>query len=256
MQDETVPGEECNVRIDEQDGVRLMYLGGETVHSAMRVDCPNDLELSYTRSMMGFLLFRPEPRHVLMIGLGGGSLAKFIYHRMPQTRITVVEINPEVVAAARSHFLLPEDDERLQLIIGDAAEYVAATTDKFDVVMVDGFAAHRQVESLATEDFYSYCQKLLCADGALVVNLVSSERISAEYYERFKVVFAGQTVALPAEKRGNVILLGLDKSPGTPSWGVLQERAQQLELLYGLEFPLFIESLKKMNPTSVEGLLV
>src|SRR5512134_1922886 len=102
-----------SVEVSERDGVRYLHLGSATIQSAMRLARPNDLELSYTRCMLAFLLFVPPPRHAVMIGLGGGSLAKFIHSRMPDTRVTAVEINPQVVAAARQFFALPEASDRL-----------------------------------------------------------------------------------------------------------------------------------------------
>ncbi len=84
--------------------MRCLHLGSSMVQSAMLLKAPNDLQLVYTQYMMGFLLFHPHPRDILMIGLGGGSLAKFVYHSLPLTRTIVVEINPEVVAVARSYF--------------------------------------------------------------------------------------------------------------------------------------------------------
>ncbi len=77
--------------------------------------------------MMAFLLFNDRPERVLMIGLGGGSLAKFIYHYLPRARTQVVEINPRVVAVARQFFNVPPDDERFAVIVSDGAEYVRAT---------------------------------------------------------------------------------------------------------------------------------
>ena len=53
-----------------------LHVGGEAIQSAMRMDDPFALELDYTRCMMAFLLFHPQPRRALMIGLGGGSIAR------------------------------------------------------------------------------------------------------------------------------------------------------------------------------------
>lgn len=68
--------DDFELMLSEQDGVRSLHLGGSMVQSAMRIAAPNELELVYTQCMMGFLLFHPKPGHVLMIGLGGGSLAQ------------------------------------------------------------------------------------------------------------------------------------------------------------------------------------
>ena len=109
--------DDSGAHMSEEHGVRSLHIGSSMVQSAMRLAAPNHLELIYTQCMMGFTLFHPRPKNVLMIGLGGGSLAKFVYHRMPQVQTTVIEINPQIVAMARDHFFVPADDDRLQVMI-------------------------------------------------------------------------------------------------------------------------------------------
>src|SRR5277367_412881 len=120
--------------VSEKFGVRTLYIGSETVQSSMRLARPNDLELAYTRSMMAFLLFHPDPQQVLMVGLGGGSLAKFIYHRLPVTQVVAVEINPQVAAVARELFYLPAEDARFNVVIGDGAEYLSDGKRAADII--------------------------------------------------------------------------------------------------------------------------
>src|SRR6266852_3464507 len=109
--------EHHDVWVQDFYGVRAMSFNGDHVQSTMKVGKPHQLAGEYTRRMMAFLLFHPRPQRIVMIGLGGGSLAKFIYYEMPDASITVVEVNPKVVAAARSHFHMPRDDERLRVVI-------------------------------------------------------------------------------------------------------------------------------------------
>jgi len=97
---------------------------------------PDELALDYTQAMMAFLLFQQQPRDVLMIGLGGGSMARYMHQRMPRTRSTVVEINPKVLAAARSLFHFPEDDARLAVAIADGAVYLHTHSACTDVLLV------------------------------------------------------------------------------------------------------------------------
>src|SRR4051812_44343848 len=78
----------------EDQGVRALHFAPDQVQSAMRLAAPDALNFRYTREMMGWLLFLPKPREVLMLGLGGGSLAKFCFRQLPATRITVVENDP------------------------------------------------------------------------------------------------------------------------------------------------------------------
>src|SRR3954465_15559130 len=124
-----------SVYISEKFGVRSLHIGSDTVQSAMRVARPNDLEVAYTRSMMAFLLFNVEPREFLMIGLGGGSLAKFVYHRLPQSRTTVIEVNRRVLTIARQYFQVPADDERLEIKIADAADHLSIVRRRYDIIL-------------------------------------------------------------------------------------------------------------------------
>ena len=107
------------VDVSETNGVRSLHLGSNTIQSAMKIRDPNALELTYTRGMMCFLLFNPQVKNVLSIGLGGGSIAKYIHTYCPELATTVVEINPKVIQVARSQFYVPENDERLEVIEGD-----------------------------------------------------------------------------------------------------------------------------------------
>src|SRR5690606_24808232 len=116
-------------------GVRYLHFGSEWVQGAMRIRKPNALELAYTREMMAGLLLRealpletgPWPERALVIGLGAASVAKFLHHHCPQVRIDVVEIAPQVVAAARQFFRLPPQDGRFAIHIGDGAHWVRET---------------------------------------------------------------------------------------------------------------------------------
>src|SRR4026207_357979 len=110
------------IAVSDARGVRTLHVGGEAIQSAMRLADPLALALDYTRCMMAFLLFHPAPREALMIGLGGGSLPKFFHKHLKKTRVRVVELDAAVVAAARQHFALPADDERLAVEIGDGAQ--------------------------------------------------------------------------------------------------------------------------------------
>src|SRR5918992_4269746 len=96
-----------SIAVSEARGLRTLHVGGEAIQSSMRIDDPYALALDYTRCMMAFLLFHPEPRVVLMIGLGGGSLAKFFYKRLKRTHVRVVELDARIVSTARAHFALP-----------------------------------------------------------------------------------------------------------------------------------------------------
>jgi spermidine synthase len=245
-----------SVYISEKFGVRTLHIGSDTVQSAMRIARPNDLEVVYTRSMMAFLLFNAEPREVLMIGLGGGSLAKFVYHHLPRARTTAVEVNLQVVAIARQFFLLPPNDARLNVMVGDGVEYVARKNLAADVLIVDGYDAESQVEALTTLPFYRDCAQALGDNGILVVNLWGGDRSFNACVERIGMAFEGRVLCMPAGKPGNIAAFAFKRGQGEPRWEELRSRAQALKPLFGLAFGRFVEELAVLNPHDDERLLI
>jgi spermidine synthase len=245
-----------SVYVTETFGVRSLHIESDTIQSSMRLARPNDLELAYTRSMMGFLLFRGAVRSALLVGLGGGSLAKFIYHRMPETRCEIVEINPDVVSIARRYFLVPAPDERLAIRVCDGGEFVAGAGAGYDVILVDGYDGDSLVKQLSSRAFFMNCLKRLNTGGILVVNLWGSDRKFDDYLMRIEDAFPAGTLCLPAEKPGNIVSFAFRDSPGNPTWRELEARARELEARYGLEFGRFVKGLRKMNRCSEEGLLI
>jgi spermidine synthase len=230
------------VEVTETRGIRQLHLGTRAVQSAMRISRPWDLELAYTRAMMACLLFKPGPDGVLMIGLGGGSLAKFIRRHRPATRITAVEISPQIVAAARSHFFLPEDDEHLRVVVGDGAEYVMAHPASADVILLDGFDAGNQVESLATLDFYQACRRALKPGGVLVVNLWGRDPEFVTWFSRLVTAFEGQVAWLPVMGKNNVIAFGVGDDEGPAR--LAKAEVEKLARKWGLDFQAFSRELR------------
>lgn len=251
------PAEDAEtVYISEKFGVRSLHIGSDTIQSAMRIAAPNDLELSYTRSMMGFLLFNDNPKSVLMIGLGGGSVAKYVYQRMPAASVRVIEISERVLTVARRYFDVPENDARFEVIIGDGAEYMARPDVRADLIMADGYDGKSHVEAVSTLAFYRDCHERLNTHGMLVVNLWGGDRAFNDTLKRIEQAFPGGTLCLPAEKLGNVIVFGFRGPAGKIPWAVLQERASRLEARYELGFTRFVEGLRKMNSHDENYLMI
>jgi spermidine synthase len=154
---------------DSLSSKTLHFSIGE-IQSRMKLTDPFALDLEYTRTMMGFLLFKPEPATLAMIGLGGGSMAKFCWRHLPRTRIQVVEINPHVIAL-RDEFKIPPDDERFSVIRGDGAFFVRHCATPVDVLLVDGFDSDGLPAKLSSQRFYDDCRDALHPGGIMVVNL-------------------------------------------------------------------------------------
>jgi len=234
------------ITVSEADGIRSLHVGGEAIQSAMCIDDPFALALDYTRCMMGFLLFQPRPRDVLMIGLGGGSLAKFVHRRLQHTRVRAIESDARVVRAARSHFALPPDDARLSIEIGDGAQ--ALVPQSCDVLMVDGFEDEAQAPGLASRDFYDAAYLALRVPGVLVINFMNDDPALDRRLRALEQAFAGAVLALPALTDPNILVFALRGAPARVAWTRLRARAARLEQRLGLPFPRYVNALKRMNP--------
>jgi spermidine synthase len=196
------------IEISEEAGVRSLHFGSDWVQGAMRIARPFALELEYTREMMAALLLRPQadwPRRALLIGLGAGSLAKFLWRYRPQAKLTVVEINPAVVPAARQYFKVPDDPARLRIEIGDGAQYVARNGPAFDLILVDGFDADARPGQLDTPAFYLNCKARLSDEGLLSTNLLSRRKDYRVSLERINDAFDGRALSFPSCASGNAI---------------------------------------------------
>jgi spermidine synthase len=248
--------ESVQIDVSEKDGIRSLHLGSEAIQSSMRVKDPYELVLGYSRCLFAFLLLREPPRDFVMIGLGGGSIAKFIHKHMPQTRIIVVELLPQIINVARSMFFLPPDDERLTIIEGDGAAHIATLVDPVDAILLDAFGPTGIVTALSTEAFFSQCSDRLTADGVLLVNLWGSDPKFNAYVDRLSRAFDGRILCLPARQRGNVAALCFKRNHHNPTWSALTERAAELESRYPLEFREFVTDLARMNVHNERRLII
>jgi spermidine synthase len=189
MPEPTHDSPHCHPFIYESLSSKSLFFSDHDVQSSMHLLRPDELQFEYTRLMMGFLLFRPAPRKLLMIGLGGGSLAKYCYRHFSDCHITVVEINPHVIALRRD-FAVPDDDARFVVVQDDAAHYVRNRYAQFDVVLADGFDINGLPEPLSTPQFYDDCNGLLAEGGVFVANLHRCHALFDVYTGRLQGAFA------------------------------------------------------------------
>jgi spermidine synthase len=229
--------------IIDDGGVRNLFFTIEAIQSSMRVSDPDALITPYTRKMMAFLLFRPAPRHVLMIGLGGGSLAKFCYRHLPRTRISVVEINADVIAL-RDEFAIPRDDARFEIIHGDGAAFLASTELRPDVVLIDAFDELGLSPSLAATDFYERASRCVLPDGLLVLNLSGEKSRYVTHIQRLRAAFPGVMRLVPVEGEDNLLIFALGQRELADLPDFLQRRAVHLERGFGLQFSRYLERLR------------
>jgi len=188
---------------------------------------PSRLLVGYTRTMMAALLWQPNPRRIGMIGLGGGSQAKFIHRCLPDTRLEVVENNAAVIAL-RETFRLPEDGPRLAVIHGDGAQFVQGRAGCFDILLVDAYDVTGIPKALSTQRYYDACRDALGEGGVMASNLFCpDDRQLAVHLGRIRRSFGTERVlVVPEPKMRNHVVFAWTGDPLPVGAWSLNERVQ------------------------------
>jgi spermidine synthase len=209
----------------------------------MRRNDPLELDLSYTRAMMSFQLFQHDPKDILIVGLGGGSLSKYCFHKFPLARVTTIEIDERVIAL-REHFFIPPDSERFQIVHADAVEYLSDKVGVADVILLDGFDAFGLPASLSSQYFYDSCYIALHNEGVLVANLLNSDPRLTTYLDRIRGACNGKLFRTMARREGNTIALGV-KQENVPGWLDLYARAEAITTSMGLDLYRYVKKMER-----------
>lgn len=237
----------AGITISEKRGVRFLHFGSPWIQGAMRIARPFALELEYTRDLMAPLLLRDAawPRSALQVGLGAGSVTKFLHRNRPDAKVTVVEIDPAVPLVARQQFRLPDEGPNLRIVIADAAEYVAAKDRKWDLIVVDGYDAQGRPGMLDSEPFHLNCRRRLAKDGLVAVNLLTRTRGVKASVDRLRRAFDDHVLVLPPSEAGNtVVIAGLDPILEEP-FVQLRSNARALHEKTGLDLSPLLARIEK-----------
>lgn len=234
-----VDGELEQPYILETSSERRLHFSQDSVQSVMRLDQPDALISAYTRKMMAFLLFNPNPKHIIMVGLGGGSLAKFCYRNLPRAQISVVEIDARVIAL-REEFCVPPDDHRFRIVCDDGARYLSNFKERIDVLLVDAFDTIGLAHTLAASEFYVRAAQQLSPNGLLVMNFSGDAKRYALHIQRIRAAFAGSALLVRVATNDNLVLFALKKRIPPPTTAQYESRAQRLQTRLALEFPRYL----------------
>ncbi|WP_412025688.1 spermidine synthase [Burkholderia cepacia] len=192
--------------------------------SFMSLRDPIRLELGYTRVMMGFLLLQPVPAHICMLGLGGGSLAKYCYRHLPGAAIDAVEINPDVIAL-RDVFRIPVDDARFAVVCADGADHVTRADIRTDVILHDAFVADGTPGRCTGAAFLDACRERLSEAGVLAINLMDDDPALPRHLEQLRSVFGSSYALVPCGDDNNFVAFAWKGDQRLPSLRILLERA-------------------------------
>lgn len=234
------------------DGLyRSLHFGTEPKQSSMQLSDPVALCLSYTRAMTTALLLCPTPQRFLLLGLGGGSLARFLLHHYPACHIDAVEYRERVREVAYLHFALP-DDPRLRVHIDDAGQFLRnADEDAFsnyDVIFIDAFIGTGISQSVLGASVYEACRSRLANEGMLSMNLWSRDFVHVgEIIDDLGESFGGNVMQLPVLGKENIIALAGNGFRLKKRLRGISQRAGEMATQTGVEYGVFIRQLRKHN---------
>lgn len=240
------------IEVVDSGDIRSLHFGTFPRQSCMAMQTPYALELTYTEAMMAALLFNANPKRILIVGLGGGSLVKYCLHHFPNCQIDVVEYRQDVVKVAHSYFQVPEHDGRLTIHIGDGACFVQDQFYKdevgYDMLLVDAYDHIGMAASVGIQSFFDACAALLTFGGVMSINLWGTNRpLFKQSMARINESFEGKSLTLPVEDKGNVICIATQQLVTQANLKRLKPSIDQLEDRFQINLPKSLYELTRRN---------
>jgi len=218
---------------------RFLHFDLDCVQSVMHLEDPNRLCLAYTRKMMTFLLFNSRPQRILLLGLGGGSLAKFCYESLPGASIIAVEPNPDVIAL-REEFLIPANDRRFRVVQADGADYVAQLPHGQDVILADACDRSGVAPELNGVDFYQNARQCLSPGGVFVINVCGEKHSRTAHLLKIRNTFDDEFLTLRVRPSGNLVVLAFKEPRKYASREQFEDTVAALKQRFRLDFSKFV----------------
>ena len=243
-------GDDGVVEVVQDHSIRSLYFDSDAKQSSMDIIEPERLVLSYTRAMMTSLLFCDSPKATALIGLGGGSIAKFLMCYLPHCSVDAVESRESVIKLAHGYFCLP-DDARLETFSSDGLAFMSENRGRFkryDLLLIDAFDHDGVSNSIKDQFFFESCYRRIENNGIVAINLWNHRRDGfADTVKSLEIVFKGNVLLLSIKDKGNVIAFAAKNPKLFSSLNSLKLKAQKLEGKIEIEFCALLRQLRKQN---------
>ncbi len=202
---------------DSADGYRRLIFdakmdGTDPIQSEMNLAKPNELTLAYARHMITALPLVGKPNRILVIGLGGACIQRYLHGLLPNATVETAELDPAVVDVACRFFSLKPDD-RQKVHVGDGRKFLEQSRDKYDLIMLDAFSAESIPFMLSTKEFLEICRDHLAAGGVVCANLWCDSDDYHSMVKTYSAVFAEWHI-LRCPRSSNAILVALPSKQG------------------------------------------
>jgi spermidine synthase len=206
--------------------------GWDYTESVTNLSDPDDLPLRYAQVMTIATIYPEQPRRILMLGLGGGSISGYLGRFMPEAAITTVEIDPGVITAAKTYFGLRET-ERMRYRAGDGRVFLNRSNELYDLILLDAYRGGYVPFHLLTREFYTLVKQRLAPGGAAAFNVHDGSKLYASTVKTLGDVFPA--LDLYPTGAGEVIAVA---TAAPLAKETLQSRAAATQERHGFRFPL------------------
>ena len=207
-----------NIIVDETRDLRCLKFNtksSQTSQSCMYKNDPDKLVFNYTKLTFASLLVTENPKNVLIIGLGGGTLSNVIHELYPAAKIHNVEIDPAVLKVARDYFNFIETGN-VTSSVQDGRIFIkraAIKKQKYDWIILDAFNGDYIPEHLLTKEFFEEVKSVLAEGGVIAANTFSSSKLYEHESATYHSVF-GDFINVSRPNRSNrIILAGVKTMP-------------------------------------------
>ncbi len=236
-----------NIEVWLDGDVRSLYIQNRTaIQSQLDMTKKEKLLLEHSRAMMSFLLFKPKPRSLLLLGIGGGSLIHFLSYWFSGLNITAVDVNPQVIRVAKTYFALSEMP-KLRLENSDALAYLLNSQEKQCVILVDLHDGNQLPDFIHEKKFMRKCFEVLSPGGVLVINmLVNDDQGFIEIVTTLREYFTGVSWCMTLTNQKNILLFAT-KQETSMALNQLHINARECEKKFGIEFEEFVKTIIKIE---------
>ncbi|RDH83785.1 MAG: hypothetical protein DIZ80_06505 [endosymbiont of Galathealinum brachiosum] len=230
--------------IEYMQQIRAMHFGNKTQQSANLLCNPFFLVHKYAQAMTLPLCWI-KPKRVLVLGLGAGSIVKYLYNYHPNIIIDAVELRPKVTEVAIKYFSLPETDEHFTIFNDSADNWLKLSNEnEYDLIIVDVFLTSNTDIDITVDVSSSFnnIHDLLSGTGVAVFNHLGNDVYSYPGFNRLSNIFNENAFYLDIESTNSIIITSRTSIPHE----IKQSEFDRLSLISTLPYHEYFHSLKSI----------
>jgi len=237
------------LEVHQKDNKRWLEFGDGIIQSIIDVQNPAHLPSTANRAMLACLLFIDTPKQMLLLGTGGGAIARHCHNCEPTIRGYAVEQSAGILQLARDYFDFPGQQQGWQCRIGDVREYFVQDTNHYDLIILDIADPTLTPDWALDPDYLDQCRRHLQQHGVLVLNLLCRDETQfTNALWSLRRAFDSHTVCMSVPLHSNIIVFAFNVLPPYRDHTELRLRADALQAQWHIELPVFLEIMLRDNP--------